>query len=105
MQSARRGARSYPEAVALHRDLLRLRREDPAFRAPKRRMMDGAVLGPDAFLLRFFAAEGDRLLLVNLGRDLKLEARSHRWPCPTTASEDAVVRGAAIGARFRPRAC
>ena len=64
--------RSYPEAVALHRDLLRLRREDPAFRAPKRRMMDGAVLGPDAFLLRFFAAEGDRLLLVNLGRDLKL---------------------------------
>ena len=61
------------QAVALHRDLLRLRRREPAFRSAKRRNLDGAVLGPDAFLLRFFAEGGDdRLLLVNLGRDLKL---------------------------------
>jgi len=59
-------------AIALHRDLLRLRREDPAFRNPKRRGMDGAVLGTDAFVMRFFAEEGDRLLLINLGRDLAL---------------------------------
>ena len=57
----------------MHRDLLRLRREDPAFRSPKRRSVDGAVLGAEAFVLRFFAEGGaDRLLLVNLGRDLKL---------------------------------
>lgn len=60
----------------LHRDLLRLRREDPVFRAPEPRGVDGAVLGPEAFLLRFFetpgAAGDDRLLLVNLGRDLPL---------------------------------
>ena len=33
--------------------------------------MDGAVLGPEAFVLRFFGDCGDdRLLLVNFGRDL-----------------------------------
>jgi maltooligosyltrehalose trehalohydrolase len=57
----------------LHRDLIALRREDPVFRAPRRRGVDGAVLGSDALVLRFFAEEGaDRLLLVNLVRDLRL---------------------------------
>ncbi len=60
-------------AHALHRDLLRLRREDPVFRAQRPGGVDGAVLGPEAFLLRFFGDGGDdRLLLVNLGRDLHL---------------------------------
>jgi maltooligosyltrehalose trehalohydrolase len=61
------------EMYDLHRDLIRLRREDPAFRAQRQRGADGAVLGPHAFLLRFFAEDGmDRLLLVNLGRDQDL---------------------------------
>jgi maltooligosyltrehalose trehalohydrolase len=58
--------------VRLHADLLRLRREDPALagRAP----CDGAVLTDHAFVLRFFAGEAaDRLLVVNLGPDLRLE--------------------------------
>jgi maltooligosyltrehalose trehalohydrolase len=60
---------------ALHRDLLRLRRQDPIFHAPRPRGVDGAVLGAQAFVLRFFAEDegGDRLLLVNLGRDLHLD--------------------------------
>jgi maltooligosyltrehalose trehalohydrolase len=60
---------------ALHRDLLRLRREDPIFHSPRPRGVDGAVLGAHAFVLRFFGneEEGDRLLLVNLGRDLHLD--------------------------------
>ena len=59
--------------VALHRDLLRLRREDPVFRAQRSDWIDGAVLGPEAFALRFFSgSNGDRLLLVNLGRGLTL---------------------------------
>jgi maltooligosyltrehalose trehalohydrolase len=67
----------HPETVALHRDLLRLRREDPVFRTMQRRgAVDGAVLGPEAFCLRYFSdgdgSEGDRLLVVNLGRDLLL---------------------------------
>jgi maltooligosyltrehalose trehalohydrolase len=59
------------EAVALHRDLLALRREDPVFGRQRTGGLDGAVLGRDAFVLRFFGEEGDdRLLLVNFGRDL-----------------------------------
>jgi maltooligosyltrehalose trehalohydrolase len=59
------------EVLALHKDLLRLRREDPVFRAQRRRGLDGAVIGPEALVLRFFG-ESDRLLLVNLGADLTL---------------------------------
>lgn len=62
-------------AVALHRDLLRLRREDPVFSVQRARGLDGAVLGPEAFLLRFFGPDGDdRLMLVNLGMALTLQS-------------------------------
>ncbi len=61
------------EAVRLHRDLLRLRREDKVFSAQAPHALDGAVLAPEALVLRFFGADGDdRLLLVNLGGDLPL---------------------------------
>ena len=76
-------------AYDLHRDLLRLRREDPVFRVPRPRGLDGAVLGPQALMLRFFGDHSqDRLLLVNLGRDLSLRPapepllappENHRW--------------------------
>jgi maltooligosyltrehalose trehalohydrolase len=56
--------------VALHRDLLRLRREQRAFDVKERTQIDGAVLGAEAFVLRYFHAGGDRLLVVNLGKDL-----------------------------------
>ena len=60
----------------LHCDLLKLRRTEPVFRAQKRHGVDGAVLSPEAFLLRFFGQHGDdRLLLVNLGVDLHLDPR------------------------------
>ena len=62
------------QGYALHRDLLRLRRDDPVFRAQGAGGLDGAVLGPQAFVVRFFGeAAEDRLLLVNLGSDLPLE--------------------------------
>jgi maltooligosyltrehalose trehalohydrolase len=61
------------EAYALHQDLLRLRREDPAFNSQTAGAVDGAVLGDHALVLRFFASEGkDRLLLINLGVDTLL---------------------------------
>ncbi len=65
---------THAEAMALHRDLLKLRREDPVFRAQGAGWLDGTVLGRQAFALRFFGeTAGDRLLLVNLGMDLELE--------------------------------
>jgi maltooligosyltrehalose trehalohydrolase len=58
----------------MHRDLLRLRRIDPAFLNPRPRGIDGAVLGDEAFVLRYFVEGGqDRILVVNLGRDLHLD--------------------------------
>jgi maltooligosyltrehalose trehalohydrolase len=64
----------HAEVYALHRDLIRLRRGDPVLRAPRRGDCDGAVLGAAAFVLRFFGGtEGDRLLVVNLDRDLRLD--------------------------------
>jgi maltooligosyltrehalose trehalohydrolase len=58
---------------ALHRDLLRLRRDDTGARWHAGNY-DGAVLGSHAFLLRAFDEQGDdRLLVVNLGVDLHLD--------------------------------
>jgi len=64
----------HQEMLALHRDLLQLRREDPTFRQQRPRGLDGAVLGEQAFVLRFFGDGGDdRLLFINLGPDRILE--------------------------------
>jgi maltooligosyltrehalose trehalohydrolase len=63
---------THREDHAFVSDLIALRRKDPAFSAQDRAAMDGSVLSRAAFLLRFFAASGDRLLLVNLGHDLDL---------------------------------
>ncbi len=58
----------------LHRDLLQLRREDPVFSRPRKDGLDGAVLGPEAFVLRFFGLkQPDRLMFVNLGPELAYE--------------------------------
>ena len=56
-----------------HQDLLRLRREDSLIARQDRSQLDGAILGPDALVLRFFGDEdtADRLLIVNLGLDLE----------------------------------
>jgi maltooligosyltrehalose trehalohydrolase len=63
----------HAEVYEMHRDLLRLRREDSVFGAQAAHGIDGAVLGEEAFVLRFFGEGGDdRLLVVNLGRDLTL---------------------------------
>ena len=55
----------------MHRDLLRLRRAEPALAAQRAGGLDGAVIGPEAFVLRFFGEKhDDRLLIVNLGAQL-----------------------------------
>jgi maltooligosyltrehalose trehalohydrolase len=95
-------------ALALHRELLRLRREDAVFSAQRRRSIDGETLSSEALVLRYFgdAATGDRLLFLNLGIELVLERCPHPllaaipgqgWR-PLISSEE--VRFGGLGARF-----
>ena len=73
--------------VALHRDLLRLRREEPALKAQAHRGVDGAVLGEQAFVLRFFGSHGDdRLLLVNFGPRVHLDPLAEPLVAPCCGS-------------------
>jgi maltooligosyltrehalose trehalohydrolase len=92
-------------ALALHRDLLRLRREDPAFASADRGCLHGAVIERDALVLRFACPSGDRLLLVNLGCDLTLGSVAepllappfqHRWRT-LWSSEDSRYGGQGTG--------
>ncbi|MFA7557273.1 MAG: malto-oligosyltrehalose trehalohydrolase [Hydrogenophaga sp.] len=57
----------------MYRDLIALRRGDAVFSNAQGTTLDGAVLGPESFVLRFFSPDDERLLVVNLGRDLQLE--------------------------------
>jgi maltooligosyltrehalose trehalohydrolase len=56
----------------LHRDLMALRRSERAFSQQMPGAVDGAVLGAEAFVLRFATDDAldERVLLVNLGPDL-----------------------------------
>lgn len=65
----------HKEEYALHCDLLKLRRTDAVFQSSQQsNRIDGAVLSPEAFVIRFFGENqgDDRLLLVNLSRDIHL---------------------------------
>ncbi len=93
---------THAAAYRLHRDLIRLRRREPAFRAQRKGGIDGAVLGDEALVLRYFEpADGERLLLINLGPDLRLDApaepllalpEERRWTLQWS-SEDPVYGG------------
>lgn len=74
------------EIYNFHKELLRLRREDPVFRRPRKGGLDGAVLGPEVFALRYFGQDGDdRLVIANLGVDAELRP----WPEPLLAPPEA----------------
>ncbi|MBV8852594.1 MAG: DUF3459 domain-containing protein [Sinobacteraceae bacterium] len=65
--------RSNQHSYALHRELLRLRAQDPVISQSSLHSFDGAVLGERAAVLRWFDADsGDRLLLINFGEQLEL---------------------------------
>lgn len=75
---------SHAPIYLFHKDLLRLRREDPVVSAQARERIDGAVLGPGALVLRYFGEAGDdRLLVVNLGPDLEYKPTPEPLLAPT----------------------
>ncbi len=62
------------ELYDLHIDLLKLRRADSRFRQQSSGGIDGAVLGPASFALRYFSREtDDRVLIVNFGQNQVLQ--------------------------------
>lgn len=77
------------EIYRLHRDLLRLRREDPVISRQGEHGLDGAVLSSSAFVMRFFSADhqNDRLLVVNLGIDLNLNPAPEPLLGPPASTE------------------
>ena len=83
-----RAAPLHARALALHRDLLELRRGDPTVRREGEDgvTVDAAVLTEQAFVVRYFgvAAGGDedRLLVVNLGADLEPPSLSEPLVAP-----------------------
>jgi maltooligosyltrehalose trehalohydrolase len=101
-------------AYALHVDLLRLRREDPVFRTRGRGGVDGAIVGPEALALRFLDPDpraDDRLLCLNLGRDLTLAPVAEPLLAPPAGarwsllwSSEAVRYGGAGAAELDPAA-
>jgi maltooligosyltrehalose trehalohydrolase len=69
----------HSHVVALHRDLIGMRKAEHAFAAqPSGRQseIDGAVIGARALILRYFADDprDERLVAANLGRDLPLRS-------------------------------
>ncbi len=80
----------HPEIVALHRDLLTLRRTDPVLSRQEYGLIDGAVLGDTAFVLRYLtgkADEQDRLLVVNLGTGVDLPHAPEPLLAPPAGTE------------------
>jgi maltooligosyltrehalose trehalohydrolase len=87
-----REAPVHARAMALHRDLLELRRDDPTLAREGQDgvEIDAAVITDEVFVVRFFgvAASGleDRLLIVNLGVDLDLASLSEPLVAPPRAA-------------------
>jgi maltooligosyltrehalose trehalohydrolase len=83
---------SHTAALALHRDLLELRRTDPVITAASGHRVDGAVLASQAFALRYGIGSADtRLLIVNLGADLDLTPLAEPLLAPPAGSHWAVL--------------
>jgi maltooligosyltrehalose trehalohydrolase len=89
---------AHHEILALHRDLLRLRREDHAFRLQRGDCIEGAVLRGAAFVLRYFGANPyerddtggtheERLVVVNLGPDLRFDPAPEPLLAPPAGTE------------------
>jgi maltooligosyltrehalose trehalohydrolase len=83
----------HAEAYRLHQDLMLLRKQTVAFRAERPGTVDGAVLSNHAFLLRFFTDDhlDDRLLIVNLGRDLSRASFAEPLLAPPSPALDWTV--------------
>lgn len=79
----------HAKEYALHRDLLRLRKNDAVISVPRLGGIDGAVLNHDAFILRYFGdhEEDQRLLMINFGVDIPLSPAPEPLLAPPKGTE------------------
>ena len=77
---------THSQSYALHQDLLRLRRDEPVFSRQRADLLDGATLGNDCLIVRYFGEteDHDRLLIVNLGNDLRCSPAPQALLAPPT---------------------
>lgn len=60
----------HTQIYTFYKDLIHLRKTDSVFKKIQNIKIDGAILGNDSFLIRYFGEkEGDRLIIVNFGSD------------------------------------
>lgn len=81
----------HASAYQMHKDLLRMRREDPVFQRAVhkgRHAIDGAVLAAECFVLRYFGERvgDDRLLIVNLGIEQDIAAAGEPLIAPAAGA-------------------
>lgn len=78
--------------LSLFKDLIHLRRQDPVFGNSRELKVDGAVLNPDAFVIRYFSKKGDdRLLIINFGADFLFDPAPEPLLAPPTGYEFEVL--------------
>lgn len=75
----------------LHRDLLHLRRADPLFRLQDATRIHGATLSRDALLLRYLSGDATRLVIVNLGCDLRRDSIAHPLLAPPSGARWSIL--------------
>jgi maltooligosyltrehalose trehalohydrolase len=80
-------AEHHAETLAFHRDLLQLRACDPVISQQDATKIDGATLSEQSFVLRWSDSEhGDRLLVINLDRELPLNPPAEPLLAPSYGS-------------------
>ena len=81
--------KTHSESYNLHKDLIKLRKEDSVFKSIFKYKYDGAVLGADSFLIRVFGDRcGDRLLIFNFGADVVFDPAPEPLLVPGDKSVD-----------------
>jgi maltooligosyltrehalose trehalohydrolase len=75
----------HPEIHNLYKDAIKLRKEDEVIASQGEYGVDGAVIGDNAFILRYFSKNNsDRLIVINFGRDIHLNPAPEPLLAPST---------------------
>lgn len=84
--------KKHADIYHLHKELIKLRKADPVFNSIQKGKIDGAVLGEEAFLLRYFSDDNiDRVIIINLGMHLNLSPAPEPLLAPPAGMEWEII--------------